>query len=563
MNDNEENNEEGSVWTSYSDMFTTMAIIFLVMFVFALLRSGVSTLTAIKEKKDKENFIKGQVSKKSNIESKNIMNSMENEISEMKEFDEVIDVKIKMINSFSKKMKKHKELLKKSLERQSITHAALKKSQQILKNKEAQIKRQNKELKQLDFHISNYKKDINSLKNMTKKLKTEKQKITSALIEEQNENTLKTKEIRNERSETKRVKNEIKRKNIQFNKLENLNHTLHSSLSNKNNTIKQISRSIQERDQELKRVIKKVSYLEKHSKYLKNIISKKESNVKSLQKTVSQLSSTQKSNESSINKSLAKIKSLENGLKNEKSKNLNNRKTIESLKNNTRSMKGKLKDANNRLANAKEKNNRISRGIASVRKSIRSQIGQEIAKKLQNENLKVKVDPTTGSVTLSMDDAFLFKKNDFKLSERAKVTLKRIIPLYVEAIFNDPKTYKYIECVNIIGHASPRYKNKYTKTTSSKNQEAYIYNMDLSTNRAKEIVKFIFSRNFGAFNNKFKFREKVSVIGRSFSNPIKRSIASVQNEDCGEYDCSSSRRVEIRFTLKEDTKIWDKIENIN
>ncbi len=55
--------DDGSVWTSYSDMFTTMAIIFLVMFVFALLRSGVATLEAVKEKKESKEQLEGKVPK--------------------------------------------------------------------------------------------------------------------------------------------------------------------------------------------------------------------------------------------------------------------------------------------------------------------------------------------------------------------------------------------------------------------------------------------------------------------------------------------------------------------
>jgi len=48
--------DSGSVWTSYSDMFTTMSVIFLVMFVFALLRTGVKVVELVKTKNEhKEN----------------------------------------------------------------------------------------------------------------------------------------------------------------------------------------------------------------------------------------------------------------------------------------------------------------------------------------------------------------------------------------------------------------------------------------------------------------------------------------------------------------------------
>ena len=44
-NDDNDNKDDGSVWTSYSDLFTTVAIIFLVMFVFALIKAGGIFLT--------------------------------------------------------------------------------------------------------------------------------------------------------------------------------------------------------------------------------------------------------------------------------------------------------------------------------------------------------------------------------------------------------------------------------------------------------------------------------------------------------------------------------------
>ena len=53
-----EQQDSGSVWTSYSDMFTTVAIIFLVMFVFALIKSAVNSVKMAKSKKSIRNTSK-------------------------------------------------------------------------------------------------------------------------------------------------------------------------------------------------------------------------------------------------------------------------------------------------------------------------------------------------------------------------------------------------------------------------------------------------------------------------------------------------------------------------
>jgi hypothetical protein len=57
-------------------------------------------------------------------------------------------------------------------------------------------------------------------------------------------------------------------------------------------------------------------------------------------------------------------------------------------------------------------------------------------------------------------------------------------------------------------------------------------------------------------------RHKIKTIGKSYSIPVLRSPASeplTGKQDCGEYDCYQSRRVEINFTLKDDTKVIDSL----
>ena len=116
-----------------------------------------------------------------------------------------------------------------------------------------------------------------------------------------------------------------------------------------------------------------------------------------------------------------------------------------------------------------------------------------------------------------------------------------------------------IEHVNVIGHASPRYKRKFVDP-NGKNSKAYNYNLDLSTSRAKSIVKYIFSKEFGAFPHKSILRDKISVVGKSYSSPIKKKNGSPKDSTCGAYDCRLSRRVEIKFTLKDDPRFYKKFD---
>jgi outer membrane protein OmpA-like peptidoglycan-associated protein len=174
-------------------------------------------------------------------------------------------------------------------------------------------------------------------------------------------------------------------------------------------------------------------------------------------------------------------------------------------------------------------------------------------------NVQTEMDDKTGNITLKLDGTFLFKRNDSKLTDKAKKTLKKIIPIYTSEIFKAKKMRDNIDHVNVIGHASPRYKRKFINP-ADQNTKAYNYNLDLSTNRAKEIVKFILGQKFGEFPYKSNLRDKISVIGKSYSQPIKMSPNSKSDPSCGIYNCSLSRRVEIKFTLKDDPRFYKKFD---
>ena len=168
--------------------------------------------------------------------------------------------------------------------------------------------------------------------------------------------------------------------------------------------------------------------------------------------------------------------------------------------------------------NYKNNLNRINRGIASVQRKMRSNIAKKIADRLSKGSVKVKVDKETGSITLLMDDSFLFKRNDYRLSQVAKRTLKEVIPPYIDELFKDELVREAISSVNIIGHASPRFKRQFVEPNSIEKPSAYTYNLELSSNRAKEIVKYIFGGDFGDFNHKSIFRKKYPLLERALVN---------------------------------------------
>lgn len=169
-------------------------------------------------------------------------------------------------------------------------------------------------------------------------------------------------------------------------------------------------------------------------------------------------------------------------------------------------------------------------------------IRTDIIGELQNRftNSSMTVDPQTGSISFSSD--VLFKYNSAVLTAESRKTLKEIIPMYLDVLLQD-NFRPYIAEIIIEGH---------TDTTGD-----YQSNMTLSFNRANSVAKFCQSTANGLSKEKIEqLQHLLTVNGRSFSNPIYKA-------DSQKVDMTASRRVEIKFRLKEDEMINKITEVLN
>ena len=152
-------------------------------------------------------------------------------------------------------------------------------------------------------------------------------------------------------------------------------------------------------------------------------------------------------------------------------------------------------------------------------------------------NSTMKVDAQTGSITFSSD--VLFRYNSSSLTAESKETLQNIIPMYLDVLLQD-QFRDYIAEIIIEGH---------TDTDGG-----YQSNMELSYERANAVADFCLNKNNGLSEAKIEqLQSLLTVNGKSWSNPV------YQKDDAGnptdEVDMSASRRVEIKFRLKEDEMI--------
>ncbi len=175
MSNKDENKDDGSVWTSYSDMFTTMAIIFLVMFVFALLRSGIATLSSVKQKKETEEYLKGKIPEDVKKKTAQKKEALKKSINEMQSYENLINQKMVELNQFSKKMKSHQKVIKSLLTQQDKNTAVMArmKEQAIAKNEK--VESVQKELKELNSQYNQKSKELSQ--SVVKKEALIKEKI--------------------------------------------------------------------------------------------------------------------------------------------------------------------------------------------------------------------------------------------------------------------------------------------------------------------------------------------------------------------------------------------------
>lgn len=158
-------------------------------------------------------------------------------------------------------------------------------------------------------------------------------------------------------------------------------------------------------------------------------------------------------------------------------------------------------------------------------------------------NSSMKVDAQTGSITFSSD--VLFRYNSSTLTKESKKSLKEIIPKYLDVLLQE-QYREYIAEIIIEGH---------TDTDGG-----YQGNMELSYDRANAVANFCMDKENGLSEAKIEQLQHVlTVNGKSCSNPIYKRDAAGKPTD--EIDMAASRRVEIKFRLKEDEMI-EKISNV-
>jgi chemotaxis protein MotB len=171
--------------------------------------------------------------------------------------------------------------------------------------------------------------------------------------------------------------------------------------------------------------------------------------------------------------------------------------------------------------------NRIVENLQKQKAKIKSLTGIKIKviAALKNQlGDKISIDPKNGSLRLSSN--ILFDKGSAKLKVEAEDKLREDFEDYIGELVTNPAIKPHLDRIIIEGHTD--------------SDGGYLYNLDLSQRRAFAVMHYLLKLDFTQTHN---IKPLISASGRAYLDAIR---------DNGVEDKDASRRIEIRFRLKNE-----------
>lgn len=151
-----------------------------------------------------------------------------------------------------------------------------------------------------------------------------------------------------------------------------------------------------------------------------------------------------------------------------------------------------------------------------------------IAKLKEKLGKSINIDEKSGAIKFSSN--ILFDQNSYILKEDAKKELSNTLKKYLNTLLGDKEMKKYIESITIEGHTN--------------SDGTYLSNLSLSQQRAHAVMQFLYDSNIIDKN-----------LLSTYVNSSGRSSSDLILDKNGVEDKDASRRIEIKFTIKNEAAI--------
>ena len=165
---------------------------------------------------------------------------------------------------------------------------------------------------------------------------------------------------------------------------------------------------------------------------------------------------------------------------------------------------------------------------------VKAEVVEALQKEFEKKNLNVDIDPQTGALTLNAN--VMFDYDQAELTDSGKMTLSMVLPTYCKVLLDDSYK-KYLGEIIIDG---------YTDTEGD-----YSYNLELSQKRSLAVAQYLLDikSDFLKDSQVQELKDCLTVNGHSMSDPVLDADGNV--------DKDASRRVEVKFRLKDEEMIQE------
>ena len=163
---------------------------------------------------------------------------------------------------------------------------------------------------------------------------------------------------------------------------------------------------------------------------------------------------------------------------------------------------------------------------------VKADVIEALKNEFSNNNINVDIDAQTGALTL--EASVMFDYDQAELTDAGKQALEQILPIYCKVLLQDDYM-KYLAEIIIDG---------YTDTDGD-----YSYNLQLSQQRSLAVAQYLLDiqGNFLDSTQSANLQNYLTVNGHSMANPVLDADGNV--------DKDASRRVEVKFRLKDEEMI--------
>ncbi len=504
-----------SQWTSYSDLFLGLSVVFLLLYITASLRTGT---TGLQNQVEKERLSMQVQDLQNQLKAYNTIR--QDTIKESSEQDQkVYENLLSKLDLLKEEAKDEKDKLRQQALENEQKETALNQYQQMVRNMvnsnvlaKSKIKRKEEVINEKNTEIKEAKADINELQDTVADQETQISEREKQIAMAQNQLDQKMKQLKNAYQSQKMTKKAYEQ---------------------------QVAKAKEEKAQEVQELADKnrevLAQLNKKASELQNINS-------DLEATKSQLNAKDqlaKNLVGQLENTKGKYEKQMNDLKGQYDASLaKGDQKAKELGNQISNLQGKMKDTEGQLSKALSE--------ANARKNIANAIKRGFAK----AGIKADVDGETGDVMIDFGDQY-FDSGKANLKSGMVDILEKAFPVYASSLYENSEVKLKPSAVEIVGFASPTYKGKMVdpNVLKSGDRKAVDYNLDLSYARARSIFQHLFDKNKMSYKYQEELLPLVKVTGRSFlADKNFRGVAQQSQADfCAKYDCKKAQRVIIKF----------------